>query len=115
MKKLQRGSLYLTNGQVILVKPEDGKEFTLKELQTAVGGYIEPVIPLDKRSKLFVNEEGLIHNLPKNGHTQAIVNMKPYEFGPNKGFTIRGNAVSTYRVTPGEEGDLGRMLIKEAV
>jgi hypothetical protein len=115
-KKLQRGTIYKTDGQAILVKPKNGKEFSLEELQLAVGGYIEGVRPLDKRSNLYVNEEGLLKNLPPNGHTQAIVDMKAYDnFMYPGGIVLRGNAISTYRVVPGEEGDLGRMLVEEAV
>ena len=121
MKKLQRGTLYKTDGQAILVKPKNGKEFTLEELQTAVGGYIESVVPINKRTKLYVNEEGLIHNLPCNGHTQAILNMDVYNrnaafFGePLNSTVLRGNAISTYRVNPGEECDLGREYVEDAV
>lgn len=109
-KKLQRGTIYRTDGEAVLVKPIDGKEFTTKELQDAVNGWIEMVVPINKRSNLFVNEEGLIHNLPPNGHTESIMDLSRYPAGT----VIRGNAISTYRVNPGEENDLGRMLVSEA-
>jgi hypothetical protein len=116
IKKLQRGTIYKTDGQVILVLPKDGKKFSLQELQTAVGGYIQMVQPLDKRSQLYVNEEGLLENLPPNGHTRAITNMDYY--GDNDmypgGIVLRGNVISTYRVNPGEENDIGRMYVDEA-
>ena len=114
--KNQRGTLYRTDGQAILVKPINGKQFSLAELQDAVGGYIEMVRSLDKRTNLYVNEEGgeFLKNLPPNGHTEAIVDMKAYEYGPNENFVIRGNAIATYRVNRDEENDLGRMLISEA-
>ncbi len=110
-KKPERGTLYRTDGQVILLKPEDGKNFTLSELQSAVGGYIEPVIPLNKQSKLYVNEEGILNHLPLNGHFRTIVDVSKYY----KNFYIVGDAISTYRVNPGEENDEGRMLVRDAV
>ena len=113
-KKVQRGTIYTANKQVIMVKPEDGKRFSLKELQTAVGGYIEPIIPLDSKTKLYVNEEGLIHNLPPNDYTEIIAKTKSYGgFLYPHGLVIRGNAISTYLVAPGLEQDSDRMLIKE--
>jgi hypothetical protein len=100
MKKPQRGTLYLTDGRVILLKPKDEKEFTLEELQKAVGGLIETVKPLDNGVKLWANEEGFILNLPRNPHSQSLVNLHwhglPY---------LVGNLISTYRVTP--ESTLG--------
>lgn len=117
VKKLQRGAIYKADGQLILVKPENGKAFTLKELQTAVGGYIQAVRPLDKRSNLYVDEEGLLKNLPPNKHTKTIVDTKHYgdNFMYPGGITLWGDAISTYRVDPGEESDLERMLITDAV
>lgn len=111
IKKLQRGTIYKPDGQAILVLPKNGKEFDLKELQTAVGGYIERVIPLDKRSNLYVNEEGKIHGLPPNGHTEAILDTSRYPAGE----VLVGNVISTYRVLPGQENDIGRMYVDEAV
>ena len=49
-------------------KPADGKEFTLQELQDAVGGNIEFVAAPDDRQNylIIVNEEGLIHRQEYN-------------------------------------------------
>tara|TARA_R100000655_G_scaffold31694_1_gene63396 strand:+ start:398 stop:841 length:444 start_codon:yes stop_codon:yes gene_type:complete len=41
----------------IPIKPKNGKEFTLEEMQTLVGGYIE-TFPLGKDLIVVVNEEG---------------------------------------------------------
>jgi len=57
----------------IKVSPANGKEFTLDELQAYVGGLIEPV-PLrrditgseENWREMYVNEEGLLHNLKVN-------------------------------------------------
>jgi hypothetical protein len=50
-----------------------GASPSLKELQAAVGGYIEAV-PINgvSRTVLIVNEEGLIHRLPENPRASQI-------------------------------------------
>jgi hypothetical protein len=55
------------------VRPKNGKAFTLEELQSLVGGYIEPLHtgpPLNMA--LVVNEEGKIRNLPLNANATAV-------------------------------------------
>jgi len=57
----------------VKVSPENGKEFTLGELQAYVGGLIE-LVPLRRDIRgtepnwreMYVNEEGLLHNLKVN-------------------------------------------------
>ena len=70
MKKIQRvdiGILYRTDGSDALVRPENGKKFSLGELQKAVGGYIEIAPSISSgRVTCYVNEEGLLENLPRN-------------------------------------------------
>lgn len=53
-----------TDGQVISVQPENGKDFSLKELKAIVGGYIEIIRMNDKY--MVVNEEGKLEQLPYN-------------------------------------------------
>lgn len=48
--------LYKTTGEIMDVKPQKGKHFTLKELQGFVSGYIEYVQIKDGR-EMYVNEE----------------------------------------------------------
>lgn len=43
------------------------KPLSLEKLQSLVGGYIES-LPLKNGNCLFVNEEGVIHDLPINPH-----------------------------------------------
>ena len=62
-------------GEIRAIFPA-GKTWTLKELQAHVGGYIE-LSPLpQKRGEpkriLVLNEEGLLHGLPKNTMVSAI-------------------------------------------
>ena len=51
--------LYKTNGTVVDFNPKQGEQFTLEELQTAVGGYIE-LVYLPNNEVLVVDEEGMI-------------------------------------------------------
>jgi hypothetical protein len=63
--------IYLPGGMKNEVKPENGKYFTLKELQTIVGGYIE-CLSLDNAMTMVVNEEGKLDGLPCNGLATEI-------------------------------------------
>jgi hypothetical protein len=60
--------LYKTDGTIRLVEPKNGKCFTLEELHTLVGGYIEVVaIPPWDGSRLAVcDEEGKLKGYPLN-------------------------------------------------
>lgn len=57
--------LYKTDGTEEMIAPKSGKQFTLAEMQTAVGGYIEPIYLPDGRV-LLINEDGKYLNLPPN-------------------------------------------------
>ena len=57
--------VYCANGYEEDARPINGKTFTLKELQEAVGGYIE-IIRLNDGRIIVVNEDGLNLNLPVN-------------------------------------------------
>lgn len=60
-------TLFKANGEVLEVRPINGKVYTLKELQGFVNGYIEVVRLRDDKEKFLVlNEEGLLQNLPYN-------------------------------------------------
>jgi hypothetical protein len=52
-------------GEEVEISPENGSNFNLKELQSAVGGLFE-MIQLSGEKILVVNEEGLILGLPIN-------------------------------------------------
>ena len=58
------GQLIRTSGEVTEVKPANGTDFSLEELQTMVGGWIETFWVDNKR--WIVNEEGLLLDLPQN-------------------------------------------------
>lgn len=71
-------TLFKTNGETILVVPENQKKFTLKELQKYVGGYIE-LLTISDKSFLVINEEGKLQNLPLNDRATQIY-IKNYGF-----------------------------------
>ena len=69
------------NGTIKAVKPKNGRDFSLKELQKAVGGYIE-IVRLSNNIVMVVNEEGWLRGLEfnkaaslmcvKNGYAASI-------------------------------------------
>lgn len=60
-----------TNGETIDVKPKNGKDFKLRELQKIVDGYIEIVwLPNDKI--MVVNEDGKLRGLETNVEATRI-------------------------------------------
>lgn len=61
-----------TDGTAKFIDPENGYEFSLKELQGYVGGSIERV-PRTAPHEVWVNEEGRVHNLPLNPAASNIV------------------------------------------
>lgn len=72
--KLKPPCIVKTDGTVEEYNPENGEEFTLEELQRAVGGYIE-VVPFwgDPNSVMLANEEGLLIGLPINDKSMELV------------------------------------------
>lgn len=56
-----------TTGETIEVKPKNGTDFQLEELQEVVGGYIQ-ILPIYRTGEVMVvNEEGRLEHLPWNG------------------------------------------------
>jgi len=119
-QKVERGTLYLAgpNAKAIAVRPVNGKKFTLEEWQTAVGGFVEQMIPAVRFAKVFVNEEGGIKHLPDNGHTWTFANRAVYALnGYELGWRVAGNALKII-TAPLEAfliGDDKRVTVKEAV
>lgn len=52
--------------------PKDGERFTLRELQEAVGGYIECLSIRKTGDLMFVNEDGRPKCLPLNPKASAL-------------------------------------------
>lgn len=67
------------------IKPNDGKQFTLKELQGIVGGLIELVYTHDGK-RMYINEEGKLNGLPYNGYA-----TEQYRYNAHD--VILGNAI----------------------
>ena len=62
--------LITSDGTVTPITPENGKSFNLKEMQAHVGGNIE-IYPMPQAKRaikriMIMNEEGRLHDLPKN-------------------------------------------------
>lgn len=60
-----------TSGEITEVRPKNGRDFSLSELQGFVGGYIE-LVWLHGDTVMVVNEEGLVKGLPFNANATAI-------------------------------------------
>lgn len=60
-----KAEIIKTSGERIPVKPENGTDFELHEMQTIVGGWIEVVYLRDGRI-MVVNEEGKVNRLEPN-------------------------------------------------
>ena len=54
-----------SNGAEVELVPENGKQFTLKELQDLVDGFIE-IVPAKDGRLIIINEEGKLRDLPMN-------------------------------------------------
>lgn len=58
--------LIKTNGEEIKIFPKNGTDFSLKELQNYVDGYIEIVNLRSENNIMIVNEEGAINGMLVN-------------------------------------------------
>jgi hypothetical protein len=65
-------SLMRADGTIQDITPGNGQKFSLKELQTFVGGYIEIQRLPKTREMLVLNEEGKLIGLPRNAQASAI-------------------------------------------
>lgn len=116
MTKVHRGYLYKTDGTIVKVRPENGKKFDYKELQAAVGGYIESLVSGIKNCKqMYANEEGLINGLPPNPHTQNICNMKVYSMnGYPSYWRVSGNVIAILSEVP-DQSDVSLLTVSQAL
>ena len=72
-------------GEMKDIQPNDGKAFTLEELQGIVGGLIQLVYTYDGK-RMYVNEEGKLQNLPYNALATAVYRDNAFD-------RIVGNAI----------------------
>lgn len=61
------------------------KLYTLTELQKFVGGYIELTKTVKPRRDMWLNEEGLIHDLPINAKTSQLIDPSYWTDGGVRG------------------------------
>ena len=94
-KPAKQHTAYLvhTDGRKEEVKPKNGTDFSLEELQVYVGGYIQ-VINLGRSEVMVINEEGKLKNLPTNGEASFIAHMRKAIFTFDR---IVGNAVVCHK------------------
>lgn len=71
--------IYRTNGDTETIEPKNGTDFSLEELQTIVGGYIECLHLFTDGLLLICNEEGKIINLPRNERATDLVRKCGYD------------------------------------
>lgn len=67
--------IYKTNGEIVDIKPKNGKDFQLKELNDIVGGCIE-LVTLPNDEFMVVNEEGKMIGLPVNENATEIFHRR---------------------------------------
>ena len=64
--------LIKANGEIRDVKPLNGKEFEIEEIQSLVGGYVEYVPAAKRGYVLAVNEDGKPIGLPFNSKATML-------------------------------------------
>lgn len=63
------------DGTIEQFVPSDGREFSLEEVQGAVGGHIE-IVPLSGKRYMLVDEEGLLKDRPYNTGASALAGKR---------------------------------------
>lgn len=66
-----------SNGETVEVAPANGTDFTLSELQSIVGGYIE-ILEFHDGRYLVLNEEGKLNDLPTNEKATTLAHQNTY-------------------------------------
>jgi phosphosulfolactate synthase (CoM biosynthesis protein A) len=66
-----KAQIIKTTGEVIEIEPKNKTDFSLKEMQDIVGGYIE-IVHFGNRNCMVVNEEGVYMNLSWNQKASII-------------------------------------------
>ena len=67
--------IYTTIGTVEEVFPEDKQSFSLKEIQSFVGGYVERISNSNSTDIVLVNEEARIKKLPFNVNASSSLGI----------------------------------------
>lgn len=66
-----KAKIYKADGSIIDIKPNNGTDFSLEELQEIVGGYIE-IVGLMDNEIMVINEEGKLIDLPFNENATQL-------------------------------------------
>ena len=69
-----KGRILYVDSREEFIEPKNGTDFSLEELKTIVGGYIE-IVPLGNERIMVVNEEGRLLNLPHNYTASRITSV----------------------------------------
>jgi hypothetical protein len=77
------------DGIETIVRPSNGNEFSLEEMNKFVGGYLE-AIRLTAQDVMYLNEQGLLLNLPINHIATQLVRSHRTE---HKFTTIVGDVI----------------------
>lgn len=67
-------TLIKLDGSQLTITPQEGNQFTLKEMQHYVGGYIE-IVYLQNNLIMVINEEGRLLGLPRNEKATKLANF----------------------------------------
>jgi hypothetical protein len=78
METTKQAFIYTTDGEILPILPLNGVEFTLKEMQKIVGGYIQ-VLHLKDGRLMVINEEGKMDHLDYNEQASRLYNNQ-YDF-----------------------------------
>lgn len=76
-----------TDGTKDALQPKNNKDFTLEELKSVVGGYIE-IVQLTEDYLMVINEEGKLLDLPIN-----VIATRVYRASRNTDDFIVGNVL----------------------
>lgn len=66
------GKIYKTDGTITATEPKNGTDYSLEELQSIVGGFIE-VLYLNDDEIMVLNEEGKILGLDLNDNATELI------------------------------------------
>ena len=91
-----------TDGKVEQVHPQDGKEFSVDEIRTFVGGYFE-AIKLTSQDVMYLNEDGIGLQLPINAIATEVLHQHKPERAHNP---ICGNVIIASLQETGDESNV---------
>lgn len=104
-------TILYTDGTSKEISPANGTDFSLKELQAIVEGYIES-IPLKDSKLMVINEEGKLEGLPRNEQATKLAELPTVEERIAQMQALRESGVFVIDATMGEEDYIaGNVLV----